>query len=363
MADSDEKQAAYEHMWRFMVKMGIAERKDREGDERDARSVKLVCGLMVEIGDDPDLARVVCHKLEELVDSLQLPPCDDEDLLCRAFHAACAGTWEFQASGKPKSMPDGILVFYRGMLRGEEVMRKAAAIFTRVLADTYDVGLRTRLLIGLAWVQYFEAERRGAILESDVQASGRLVWNLLTKTLKDDFKHPDAGINDQVQVDSRAANILKSFELMGHGSLEHGIPRQPVEVLRGLLFTASSDHAAANTFWRMAAESQAFPCEVFTEPCRGMEGQEVVAITLFQGKALASFFSSAPEVAVKRFARVIKEGLDAKWQIVRDDKNTVRKERVALSAEERANVLRDIAAAIDDSVRKYAVADMLGVSL
>ena len=117
MADSDEKKAAYERMWRMMVEIGIAERKDREGDMRNERALKLVCSLMVDIGGDVELAKVVKGKLEAMVDSLQAPPCQDEKLLCDALRAASIGSWVFEDSGKPKSIPDGIQVFYRKMLQ------------------------------------------------------------------------------------------------------------------------------------------------------------------------------------------------------------------------------------------------------
>jgi hypothetical protein len=99
------------------------------------------------------------------------------------------------------------------------------------------------------------------------------------------------------------------FEDIGYGIRVPGSKKgywmmlpQPTRVMRGILFDARLQNNGMNKFWRLAAESKKFPKQLFTDP--GDNERWECYLTTAQLRQMGSFIALAPEVAVKRFAKL-----------------------------------------------------------
>jgi len=97
------------------------------------------------------------------------------------------------------------------------------------------------------------------------------------------------------------------FEDMGSGIAVDGgelgewvLQPQPTRVMRGILFDARLQNEGMANFWKLAAKSERFPVQLFTDP--GDHKAHSCYLTTENMRQMSSFIALAPESAVMRFA-------------------------------------------------------------
>lgn len=249
---------------------------------------------------------------------------DEERRLIINFNEAIDCRWEETTGGAPKRR----LVFGRSFAANhfyEQMCRMSehgflfgALIFAR-RAGELERQVKSHILTRLIRAQYDWESGCRPVRESEVSHAAGFI---------------NALISDMTET------IFEWVEDMNTDDPYYDLEPQPTAVIRGVLFSVNLDQHKTNRFWGLAAESPRFPDRVFYDPCPPANGSIFMPYHI---KVIGSIFSLAPETAVRRFCRVIKDRAVNKGVLICEDNNRkFRTEIHPASDIERQNILAGI---------------------
>jgi len=265
-------------------------------------------------------------------DRLFIDGTDDERRLVLKFNEAMACHWEDpkEKAGRRLVFASSFAVsgFYDQMCRmNEHGFLFGALLFAR-RAGELERQVRSHLLTRLIRAQYDWQDCRRPVRESEVSHAAGFI---------------NALIGDMTET------ILEWVEDMNTDDPRFDLECQPTPVIRGMLFSVNLDQRKTSRFWGLAAGSARFPDRVFFDPCPPANGSIFMP---YHVKVIGSIFSLAPEAAVRRFSRVIKERAVNKAVLISsDDNRSWRVELHPASDIERSNVLNGILSNVSNERR------------
>ncbi len=257
---------------------------------------------------------------------------DEERRLIVNVNEAVNCRWE-EAGGAPRrrlafERGYALNAFYDQMCRmGEHGFLFGALLFAR-RADELERQVKSHLLTRMIRAQYDWQDQRRPVRESEVS-------------------HAAAFIN--ALVSDLTETVHEWVEDMNTDDPHYDLEPQPTAVIRGVLFSVNLDQRKTSRFWGLAAESPRFPDRVFFDPCPPANGSIFMP---YHVKVIGNIFSLAPEAAVRRFSRVIKEKAVNKAVLAgSDDNRKFWTELHPASDIERKNILSSILAAVSNERR------------
>lgn len=226
---------------------------------------------------------------------------DEERRLIVRFNEAIACRWEETGtqSGRRLAFERGyaLSAFYEQMCRmSEHGFLFGALLFAR-RADELERQVKSHLLTRLIRAQYDWENCQRPVRESEVS-------------------HAAAFIN--ALIGDLAETIMEWVEDMNTDDPYYDLEKQPTAVIRGMLFSVNLDQRKAYRFWEMSAVSERFPEQVFYDPCPPANGAIFMPYHI---RVIGNIFSLAPEAAVRRFSRVIRDFAVNKAVLISSDGN------------------------------------------